>query len=156
MNDPILIGWRERVDLPDWGLSALRAKADTGARSSAIDVAEIEELADGTVRFVVVTDRKDPAARWTLEAPISRRTRVRSSFGQDHDRLFVTTRIRLAGIEFTTEVGLVSRRSMISRMLLGRRTLANRFAVDSARRYLHRPSKRRQSASAEPAEGDKT
>ena len=142
MTDPVLIGWRERVDLPEWELFGLRAKADTGARSSAIDVAQYEELPGNRVRFEVVTDRDDPDARHILEATIVRRTRVRSSFGQAHDRLFVITRLRLAGQEFDIELGLVCRKNMLSRMLLGRKTLEGHFAVDPGRRYLHRAKRR--------------
>ena len=143
MDHPILIGWREKVDLPYWGLFGLRAKADTGARSSAIDVAQVEELPGERVRFEVVTDRKDPEARHVLEADVVRRTRIRSSFGQAHDRLFVETRLRLAGEELVIELGLVCRKNMLSRMLLGRKTLEGRFAVDPGRRYLHKSKKRR-------------
>ncbi|CAN0565185.1 unnamed protein product, partial [Laminaria digitata] len=58
--EPIVIGWREKIDLPEWGLMRVRAKTDTGARTSAIDVADIEELGDGKIRFRVVYHH-DPA-----------------------------------------------------------------------------------------------
>lgn len=138
----LTIGWREFVDLPDWGLTKVRAKADTGARSSAIDVALVEELPHNRVRFEVVLDRKDPSSRVSLEAEISRRSRVRSSFGDHHDRLFVKTLLLLAGSTFEIEVGLVSRKNMACRMLLGRRDIEKRFLVDAGRRYLHRKKKK--------------
>ena len=142
-RDLITVGWRELVALPDLGISEIRAKADTGARSSAIDVEDIEELEGDRVRFQVVADRNDGGQRKIVEAPIQRRTRVRSSFGGSHDRLFVTMRVTFAGQTFETEVGLVSRQNMICRMLLGRKTLIQGpFAVDSGRAYIHGRRKR--------------
>ena len=54
MISPLTIGWRERVDLPDWHLRGVKAKIDTGANTSAIDVAQIEDLPNGDIRFEVV------------------------------------------------------------------------------------------------------
>jgi hypothetical protein len=131
-----MVGWREYVDLPDWGLEMIVAKVDTGARSSAIDVASVEEIEGGRVRFQVVVDRKR-RRRKTLEADIVRRTRVRSSFGKSHERFFVETTIELAGRRLAAEIGLVNRRSMLCRMLLGRKSLEGAFVVDPSRAYIH-------------------
>lgn len=134
----ITIGWRERVDLPEFGLVGIRAKADTGARSSALDVSGIEMTNDDRVRFTV---RYHSAERrteeHTFEKEVARTTRVRSSFGRQADRIFVRTIIRLAGLEFECEIGLVDRSKMLCRMLIGRQTLSDRFVVDSAHTYLH-------------------
>lgn len=143
------IGWREYVALPDWNLHGIRAKADTGARSSAIDVANLEELPGDRVRFEVVGDRSHPERRVVIEAGIVRRTRVRSSFGQAHDRLFVETTLRLAKRDLTIELGLVCRENMLCRMLLGRKSLEHVFAVDPGRIYLHGRRRRRRSPTRE-------
>ena len=132
-----LIGWREYVDLPEWGIRKILAKVDTGARSSAIDVSHVEELPGDRVRFEVISDRGGRVKRYPLEAPITRRTRVRSSFGTTHDRIFVEVTVRLAEREFRTEVGLVDRENMICRMLLGRKSLEKLYRVDPGRCYLH-------------------
>ena len=137
-KDLVTIGWREYVDLPDWGLTKLRAKADTGARSSAVDVSHLEEIPGGRVRFEVVASRDEESGqRRVIEADIVRRTRVKSSFGHSRDRLFVRTTVRFAGRSFQTEVGLVNRENMLSRMLLGRRSLEDNFLVDPGRTYVH-------------------
>ena len=81
------IGWREWVEFPDWSFR-LKAKADTGARSSAIDCAEITELPGDRVRFTVRLYRKDRKLI-TLEADIIARKKVRSSTGRPTSRLFV-------------------------------------------------------------------
>jgi hypothetical protein len=143
-----LIGWREYVDLPKWGIRKILAKVDTGARSSAIDVSHIEELPGDLVHFEVISDRGGELKRFPLEAPITRRSRVRSSFGTSHDRVFVEVTVRLAGRRFRTEVGLVNRENMICRMLLGRQSLERLYRVDPGRCYLHgkrsrKPRKRR-------------
>lgn len=135
-NDKILIGWREYVYLPDWGVT-LRAKADTGARSTAIDVFHLEELSDSRVRFEVATDDRRSAPPKTIEADVIRRARVMSSSGHSHDRIFVQARIRLAGTTMKTEVGLVNREKMRWRILLGRRSLEKQFVVNPGRCYIH-------------------
>ena len=126
----MIIGWRERVELPDWSLK-LKAKADTGAKSSAIDCAEITELPDNRVRYTVRLDRKDKKLI-TLEESIHTRKRVRSSDGKTSNRIFVSTTLRLAGIEKKIIVSLVSRKRMIHRLLLGREALGNDFLVNSS------------------------
>lgn len=127
---PMVIGWREWVELPDWGLR-LRAKADTGAKSSAIDCAEIVELPGERVRFTVRLDRKEKK-QVTLEEPIKERKHVRSSTGHGHDRIFVETTIRLNNLEKRVLVSLVCRKRMIHRMLMGRDALSSTFVVDSS------------------------
>ncbi len=132
-----LIGWRELVDLPRWNIRAIRAKADTGARSSAVDVSHLEELPDGRVRFELMVRRGAQDERQVIEAEIVRRARVKSSLGRVHDRLFVEATMRFAGRTIQTQLGLVNREGMISRMLLGRRSLEGQFLVDPGCCYLH-------------------
>lgn len=126
----MIIGWREWVEFPEWTLR-MRAKADTGARSSAIDCAEITELPGDRVRFTVRRDRKETKLI-TLEEDIVARKKVRSSTGHPTDRIFVGTTLRLAGIEKRVVVSLVCRKRMIHRLLLGREALGNDFLVNSS------------------------
>ena len=124
------IGWREWAEFPGWGFR-VKAKADTGARSSAIDCAEITELPGDRVRFTVRLDRMDKKL-FTLEEIIVARKKVRSSTGRPTSRIFVETQLRLAGIEKRVIVSLVCRKTMIHRLLLGREALAKDFVVDPA------------------------
>jgi hypothetical protein len=140
---PVLIGWTEYVDLPDWGVRRLLAKVDTGARSSALHVENIRELPSGIVRFDVVLHRARRDRRVHVRAHVSRRSRVRSSNGQLSPRLFVETTLRLGGVEKSIEVGLVDRTKMIHRMLLGRAALAGPFLVDVDHRMLQSRPRRR-------------
>lgn len=135
-----VIGWKEWVEFPEWGLR-MRAKADTGAKSSAIDCAQITELPGERVRFTVRLDRKEKKLI-TLEAPIARRMHVRSSTGHGHDRIFIEATMKLANVKKKILMSLVCRKNMIHRLLLGRTTLAGDFIVDSEVDHWLTPKKR--------------
>jgi hypothetical protein len=146
--EPLIIGVTEYVDLPEWRISRLRAKIDTGARSSALHVENIRELASGRVRFDVRLSRNQSERRVTVEAAVARRGRVRTSNGAVETRVFVAVRLRIGPVEREVELSLVDRGRMIFRMLIGRRALADAFLVDPSRRYVLRkpPSPRKPSA----------
>ena len=146
LQQRVTIGWREYLALPDWGIAAIKTKADTGARTSAIDVANLVELSETRARFDVMYDRvRDHFV--TVEAAIVRRTRVKSSFGAAHDRLFVETTMTLGPVTKTIQIGLVNRKSMHCRMLLGRAALLPEFLVDSGHMYMQgRRERRKRSA----------
>ncbi|HEY3668620.1 MAG TPA: RimK/LysX family protein [Polyangiaceae bacterium] len=145
--EPLVIGVTEYVDIPEWRILRLRAKIDTGARSSALHVENIRELASGRVRFDVRLSRSQSERRVTVEAPVQRRGRVRASNGEVETRIFVAVRLRIGPIEREVELSLVDRGRMIFRMLIGRRALAHAFLVDPSRRYvLQKPSARKPKA----------
>jgi len=131
-----IIGWKEMVDLPDWGVYHLSAKADTGAKSSAIDVANIAELGQNRIRFEVILDRRERARTQTVETAWISKVKVRSSNGQTHERYRVETTVALGTWRRKTEFTLVCRKRMIHRVLLGRTFLAKNFSVCSTSRYL--------------------
>jgi hypothetical protein len=148
-DDPLVIGWAERVDLPDWGIKRLRAKVDTGARSSALHVENIEELPRDRVAFDVIVNRAKRDKRIHVKAKISRRGRVRSSTGQGAPRIFVTTTLRIGAIEKEVEISLVDREKMIHRMLLGRTALSGPILIDVDRRMTtDKPRKKKRKAVA--------
>jgi hypothetical protein len=136
---PLVIGVTEYVDIPAWRILRMRAKIDTGARSSALHVENIRELPAGRVRFDVRLSRKETERRVTVEARITRRGQVRPSNGEQEERIFVAVKVRIGPIEREIELSLVDRGRMIFRMLIGRRALAHAFLVDPGRRYLLRP-----------------
>lgn len=133
----VVIGATELVSIPAWGVERLPAKIDTGARTSALHVEEVEELSGGRVRFDVRLKRRDPEARVRVEAAIVRRGRVRASNGRIQTRLFVSARIEIGDVARRVEIGLVDRRDMLYRMLLGRSALAGSFVVDPGKSYVH-------------------
>lgn len=146
------IGWKEMVNLPQWGIENIIAKADTGARRSAIDVKNIEELPGDKVRFSVVLHGKDRDLSKEIVAPIAHQTHVRSSNGQRDERYFVTTQVKLGSRVKDIELSLVCRRYMTCRMLIGRKALEPDFLVDSSQSFVTRPKRSlRFNEVAEPA-----
>ena len=144
---PVTIGYQEYVALPEWGIDRLLAKSDTGARSSALDAKNIEELGEDRVRFDIALSRKNREKTVTVEADVVRRTRIRSSHGHTTDRLVVVVPLHVGRVSKPIEVTLVGRKRMICRMLLGRTALAETFLVDSGRRFvLSEPRRRRVTA----------
>ena len=131
-----VVGWREYVALPDWGIDRVKVKVDTGARTSAIHVAEFDELADGTARFEVVVSETPTLRTILVEAPLVREAVVKPSSGKRQRRPVVKTMMRLGGVEKEIEITLVSRKGMLCRMLLGRTALEGDFVVDPSRKYL--------------------
>lgn len=137
----IIVGWRESIGLPDWGIPSLRAKIDTGAKTSALDVDQIETLADGQVRFDVVLSNKHRRRKKWITAPVVRTTVVRSSNGGREIRFVVSTTLRLGGLDRLAEFTLVRREGMLCRMLIGRAALAPHYLVDVSQTYLTLPPK---------------
>lgn len=138
MPQPVLLGWREWLSLPELGIVAVRAKVDTGARSSALHVLEQEAFRrDGReyVRFLLDTGLQGLEPQ-PAEAPVLDRRPVTDSGGHVTQRIFIQTRLRLAGLEWDAEVNLTHRRNMLFPMLLGRTSLAGRFLVDPASSFL--------------------
>lgn len=129
-----IVGWRERIDIPDWGVRRVRAKIDTGARTSAIHVDHIEEISAERVRFEVVL-RESPRRTTMVEADVVRSSSVRPSSGRAQQRPVVLVKLRIGEVEREAEVSLVSRKGMLCRMLVGRRALEG-LLVDPTRRYL--------------------
>ena len=135
-EDLTVIGWAEYVDIPEWGIRGMRAKVDTGARSSALHVENIQEIGHNRVRFDVRLHRKHHDRRVTVEAPIVRRGRVRPSSGHSQTRIFVSATVHIGDTAHQIELSLVDREKMIFRMLIGRRALAHHYIVDVSKRYL--------------------
>jgi hypothetical protein len=133
---PLVIGWNEYVDIPAWGVKRLRAKVDTGARSSALHVENLRELPRNRVEFDVILHRRKRDRRVHVRTRISRHGRVRSSNGEYSTRVFVTVPVSIGPVVREIELSLVDRTKMIHRMLLGRTALAGPFLVDVSHRCL--------------------
>lgn len=138
-TDSTVAGWREWVGLPGCGVEWVKAKLDTGARSSAIHAFDIEELErDGEtwVRFSIHPWQRSSEDAATVELPVHDRRAVRSSSGHTSERYVVRMDVTLMGRTVTTEMTLTSRDQMGFRMLIGREALRQGFVVDPAGSYL--------------------
>ena len=138
----IIIGWQEMISIPNWGISEVRAKIDTGARSSAFDVGFVEEINDNKVRFEVVYKRNSPEHRKIIESEISRHTRIRSSNGQIQHRYLVLVPVTIGPITKSVEFSLVCRKNMICRAIIGRKALEDDFIVDCSNKFLLNPRRK--------------
>ncbi len=134
-----LAGWREWVSLPDAGVEWIKAKLDTGARSSAIHAFDLEQFErDGAawVRYSVHPWQASDDDAVQVESPVLDVREVRSSSGHSEERLVVPMTLRLMGRDLTAELTLSNRDEMGFRMLVGREALRQGLAVDPARSYL--------------------
>jgi len=134
VNGKTVVGWSEYVDFVDWGINDLKAKVDTGARTSALHVEDIQRINDNEVLFHVVLHRRHMDRRVAVHAEVVKWARVRSSTGVYKKRPFVRTRVRIGHVEKEIEISLVSREQMMFRMLLGRKALEKDFVVDVSKR----------------------
>jgi hypothetical protein len=134
------------VSLPDLGVTWIKAKLDTGARSSAMhahDLQEIERDGAAWVRFSVHPWQRSSDDAVMAELPVHDRRRVRSSSGHLEERPVVLMDLELVGQRVTAEVTLSRRDEMGFRMLIGREVLRRGFVVDPGRSYLGGRPKRR-------------
>lgn len=135
-NGKTTIGWLEHVDLPEWGVSGLVAKIDTGAKTSAIHVENIEALEGDEIRFDVVLSRKRPDKTVHVKTHFVRKTVIKSSSGTRQSRYIVETLLRMGECEKRIQISLVSRKRMMRRMLIGRTALDGTFVVDVSQTHL--------------------
>lgn len=136
-----IIGWRELVQLPDLGVTNLRAKMDTGARTSALHVANIAPFVedDGSdwVRFEIDHSAVGGASgTGRCKALLAGIRTVKSSNGGIERRPVIRTRVRIGDIEQLAEVTLTDRKDLLHPMLVGRTALRKRFLIDSGRSFL--------------------
>ena len=139
------IGWREWLALPELGIRAVKAKIDTGARSSALHAFDIELFNRGgepMVRFRVHPWQRSTDETVASEAPLVGERLVRNSGGIESLRPVIVKPVELLGRRWPIEVTLTSRDYMGFRMLLGREAVRRRFLIDPGRSYLSgkRPS----------------
>ena len=133
------IGWREWVSLPDLGVARVKAKIDTGARSSALHAFAVERVrrrGKDLVRFAIHPLQRSSRREVVAEAEMVDERIVRSSNGVHALRPVILTRVELLGEAWPIELTLASRDEMGFRMLLGRQAMRGRFLIDPGRSYL--------------------
>lgn len=135
----MILGWEEWVALPELGLPAIKAKVDTGARTSALHASYVEPYGPARarkLRFGVrpIPNRDDIEIACT--ARLVDKRLVRSSNGEREQRYVIETAMRIGAREWPIEVTLADRNMMSYRMLLGRQAIAAGVLVDPSSSFL--------------------
>jgi hypothetical protein len=133
-----LIGWRERVSLPELGLAQIPAKIDTGARTSSLHAEVLDEFRREGQRYVRF------AVNWSGEQHVCEAVHVdirgvTSSMGERQERFVIKTPLNIGRFTFRVEITLANRSQMQFPMLIGRTALRRRFVVDSGHSWLQSP-----------------
>lgn len=137
-DDKIMVGWREWVALPALGL-LLKAKVDSGARTSALHAFELEQFRQGgrnMVRFSIHPIQNNTDEVRFCEAELIDERMVMDSGGRQELRPVIRTDIELAGQRWPIELTLTSRDNMKFRMLLGRTAMHGRITIDPQASFL--------------------
>ncbi|MEZ0576750.1 ATP-dependent zinc protease family protein [Halodesulfovibrio aestuarii] len=133
------LGWKEWVSLPDFGISCILSKVDTGARTSSLHTINEEAfIKDNSewVRFTIALDSRENRTI-TAEAPISARRIVTNSGGQTEERFVIETQLCIGNWRSLAEVTLTRRKGMKCRMLIGRTAMSGTAIVDPEHAFLH-------------------
>ena len=134
-----VIGWREWIHLPDMSKRMVKAKIDTGARTSAIHAEDIKIFRRGQkrlVRFKLLPDQKSDRKSKVVEMEMVEKRKVRSSIGHESVRPVVKTVLKIGEYAYPIELTLVNRDIMGFRMLIGRQALKEKFLIDPHKSFL--------------------
>ena len=147
-SELMTLGWREWVGLPALGIASIKAKVDTGARTSALHAFELRTFSENgieRVEFKIHPNQRDNETVITCVTDVLDSRQVTDSGGHREDRCVILTDLTLGTGSWPIEVTLTSRDDMRFRMLLGRTAISRRARVDPARSYVvgKKPKKRK-------------
>jgi hypothetical protein len=138
-RDLPMIGWREWVALPELGIARIKAKTDTGARTSALHAFSLrpfKENGQDKISFDIHPLQRDVGIVLTCTADIIDKRHVTDSGGHVEERYVIRTPLTLGGNTWPIEITLTERDSMLFRMLLGRSAIRKRFSVNPAKSFI--------------------
>ncbi len=136
-----VLGWREWVALPALGIDRIKAKIDTGARTSclhAFDVRIDDTHGEKLVRFSMHPEQRNLDNAVECVAPLIDEREVRDSGGHSEMRYVIETDIKIGPDTHRVEFTLTNRDSMGFRMLIGRTAMKDRYLVDPGKSFLVR------------------
>jgi hypothetical protein len=139
MNSLLTVGWREWLALPDLGLPAIKAKVDTGAKTSALHAFQVDPFKKSGqhyVRFQMHPLQKNDSLIVACEALLLDQRQVTDSGGHQEMRYVIETRMHLGTLDIPIQITLTNRDSMRFRMLLGRQAMEDKILVDPAASFL--------------------
>jgi hypothetical protein len=131
-----IIGRREFIDLPDFNVTNIEAKVDTGAYRTVIHCLSCREIVEGTTTLLEATFDLDGKGAQSFTFENYTLKEVRSSFGQSETRFCIRTKLKLGRREIRSEVTLTDRSEMRYQVLLGRKTLIHKFLVDVSQKFV--------------------
>jgi len=138
-EDKLVLGWREWVGLPELGLGSIKAKVDTGARTSALHAFELDTFTENgihRVNFKIHPIQKDSDTVVSCVADIIDKRVVTDSGGHREQRYIISTELAIGSWSWPIEITLTARDNMMFRMLLGRTAINGIALVDSSRSYV--------------------
>jgi hypothetical protein len=134
------IGWREWVALPDLGLPAIKAKIDTGARTSALHAFLIEPYQEAGIemlRFLIHPIQRNQEFQVECHCPVYDVREVTDSGGHREMRYVIQSNVTIGNGNWPIEMTLTNRDTMSFRMLLGRKAMEERFVVIPGASYIN-------------------
>lgn len=151
-SELMTLGWREWVGLPQLGIEMIKAKVDTGARTSALHAFEVRTISGGPrpqVEFKLHPNQRDNETVIICRADVIDERTVTDSGGHKESRWVIETPMTIGPHTWPIEITLTSRDDMLFRMLLGRTAVKNRAVVNPSRSYLVGKKRRRKRKQAE-------
>jgi hypothetical protein len=133
-----IIGWREEISLPDLGIKKIKAKVDSGARTSSLHAFDVEIYKRGQneyAKFSIHPEQKSSKNERECRAKILEFRKVKSSNGHTELRPVILTTVQLMGEEWEVEMTLTNRDEMGFRMLLGRESIRKKFLIDTGNSF---------------------
>lgn len=133
-----ILGWREWVSLPCLGIGAIKAKLDTGAKTSALHAWDISlRMVDDRqwIRFRVPSMQRNKPTSVLCEAPLSDQRWVTNSSGAREQRYIINTKLQIGSRSWPIELSLTNREAMEYPMIIGREAMRNRLIIDPKASY---------------------